>query len=125
MHDDFELFKGKKYSDLLKDIYHNSKRKDRQINTLISELQPLMKSMGDATVIVPLIKEYLEISVKNDDHLVKLAAIVQRLMGSMNKGDDDSGFGISEEEKRRLLEEAEEEILKIQEVQINNETDNL
>ena len=125
MHDDFELFKGKKYSDLLKDIYHNSKRKDRQINTLISELQPLMKSMGDATVIVPLIKEYLEISVKNDDHLVKLAAIVQRLMGSMTKDDDDSGFGISEEEKRRLLEEAEQEIIKIQEVQLNNDTEDI
>ena len=125
MHDNFELFKGKKYSDLLKDIYHNSKRKDRQINTLISELQPLMKSMGDATVIVPLIKEYLEISVKNDDHLVKLAAIVQRLMSSTSTGDDDSGYGMTEEEKRRLLEEAEEEILKIKEVQAADETDNI
>ena len=84
-----------------------------------------MKSMGDATVIVPLIKEYLEISVKNDDHLVKLAAIVQRLMGSMTKDDDDSGFGISEEEKRRLLEEAEQEIIKIQEVQLNNDTEDI
>jgi hypothetical protein len=126
MHDNFELFKGKKYSDLLKDIYHNSKRKDRQINTLISELQPLMKSMGDATVIVPLIKEYLEISVKNDDHLVKLAAIVQRLMSSTSSsGDDDSGYGMTEEEKRRLLEEAEEEILKIKEVQDANDANNL
>ena len=125
MHDNFELFKGKKYSDLLKDIYHNSKRKDRQINTLISELQPLMKSMGDATVIVPLIKEYLEISVKNDDHLVKLAAIVQRLMSSTSSGDDDTGFGISDEEKRRLLEEAEIEILKIKEVQLNDEAEDI
>ena len=62
MHDEFELFKGTTFSDLMKDIYHNSKKKDRQINTLIQELQPLIKNIGDATVIVPLIKEYLDAS---------------------------------------------------------------
>ena len=85
MHEEFELFKGTTFSDLLKDIYHNSKKKDRQINTLIHELQPLIKNLGDATVIVPLIKEYLDVSVKNDEHLVKLAAVVQRLVGSNTK----------------------------------------
>ena len=61
MHEEFELFKGTTFSDLMKDIYHNSKKKDRQINTLIQELQPLIKNIGDATVIVPLIKEYLDV----------------------------------------------------------------
>ena len=93
-----ELFKGKSFSDLLKDIYSNSQKKDRQINVLISELRPLIKNIGDATVIVPLIKEYLEVGVKNDEHLVKLAAVVQRLISTNNKV-------LSDEEKRQLLEE--------------------
>jgi len=109
MHDEFELFKGTTFSDLMKDIYHNSKKKDRQINTLIQELQPLIKNIGDATVIVPLIKEYLDVSVKNDEHLVKLAAVVQRLVGSTSK-DDGGEFGMSEEEKARLLQTAQEEL---------------
>ena len=109
MHDEFELFKGTTFSDLMKDIYHNSKKKDRQINTLIQELQPLIKNIGDATVIVPLIKEYLDVSVKNDEHLVKLAAVVQRLVGSANKDGGDA-FGMSEEEKARLLQTAQEEL---------------
>ena len=109
MHDEFELFKGTTFSDLMKDIYHNSKKKDRQINTLIQELQPLIKNIGDATVIVPLIKEYLDVSVKNDEHLVKLAAVVQRLVGSTNKSGD-SEFGLSEEEQRQLLETAQQEL---------------
>ena len=109
MHDEFELFKGTTFSDLMKDIYHNSKKKDRQINTLIQELQPLIKNIGDATVIVPLIKEYLDVSVKNDEHLVKLAAVVQRLVGSASK-DDGGEFGMSEEEKARLLQTAQEEL---------------
>jgi hypothetical protein len=109
MHDEFELFKGTTFSDLMKDIYHNSKKKDRQINTLIQELQPLIKNIGDATVIVPLIKEYLDVSVKNDEHLVKLAAVVQRLVGSATKDGGDE-FGMSDEEKQRLLQTAQEEL---------------
>jgi len=109
MHEEFELFKGTSFSDLMKDIYHNSKKKERQINTLIQELQPLIKNIGDATVIVPLIKEYLDVSVKNDEHLVKLAAVVQRLVGS-SKSDSGDEFGMSEEEKARLLQTAQEEL---------------
>jgi hypothetical protein len=109
MHDEFELFKGTTFSDLMKDIYHNSKKKDRQINTLIQELQPLIKNIGDATVIVPLIKEYLDVSVKNDEHLVKLAAVVQRLVGNASKDGGDE-YGMSEEEKARLLQTAQEEL---------------
>ena len=67
MNNEFELFKGTTFSDLMRDVYHNSKKKSRQIDTLIQELQPLVKNIGDATVIVPLIKDYLEVSVKNDD----------------------------------------------------------
>ena len=75
-----ELFKGVTFSDLMSDVYHNSKRTSRQINQLVSQLQPLIRSSSDATIIVPLIKEYLEVSVKNDEHLVKMAAVVQRAM---------------------------------------------
>jgi hypothetical protein len=100
---EFEIFSNKKFSDLLKDIYDNSRKKDRQINLLISELKPLVKSTNDAAMVVPLIKEYLEVGVKNDEHLVKLAAIVQR-MASNNSSSSESDFIISEEEKKQLLE---------------------
>jgi hypothetical protein len=105
---------------LMSDIYHNSKKKERQINTLIQELQPLIKNVSDATVLVPLIKEYLEVSVKNDEHLVKLAAIVQRLVSSSTKSENDGdpgNFGLTEEEKEALLKEAENSIIELQKEQ--------
>ena len=114
---DFELFNGTTFSDLMRDVYHNSKKKSRQIDRLIQELQPLVKNVGDATVIVPLIKDYLEVSVKNDDALVKLASVVQRLLTSGNKEEGGGEFGLSDEERARLLEEAEEEIKQIKETQ--------
>lgn len=113
MSNEFELFKGTNFSDLMRDVYHNSKKKSRQIDILIQELQPLVKNIGDATVIVPLIKDYLEVSVKNDDALVKLAAVVQRIISANSKEDDGNEFGLSDDERARLLEEAESEIEKL------------
>ena len=121
MSNEFELFNGTNFSDLMRDIYHNSKKKSRQIDGLIKELQPMIGNVGDATVIVPMIKDYLEVSVKNDDALVKLAAVVQRLVTATSKDDDGNEFGLSEDERKRLLEEAEEEIKVIQET--NKEQD--
>ena len=98
------IFGNKKFSDILKEIYDNQQKKDKQINALIAELKPLVQEIGDATLIVPLIKEYLEISVKNDEQLIKMATIVQRIVNN-NSSNSDGGFGISEEEKQQLLAE--------------------
>ncbi len=78
------LFGNKTFADLLKEIYTNSKDKEKQISALIQGLKPLIETPGDATLIVPLIKEYMEIAVKNDEALIKMAGIVQRAM--MNAG---------------------------------------
>jgi len=97
------VFGKKKFSDILEEIYTNQQKKDKQISALISELKPLVESIGDATLIVPLIKEYLEISVKNDEQLIKMATIIQRIMN--NTAGEGGGLGISDEEKQQLLDE--------------------
>tara|TARA_R110000772_G_scaffold12290_10_gene37705 strand:- start:31 stop:441 length:411 start_codon:yes stop_codon:yes gene_type:complete len=107
---EYELFAGTTFSDLMKDVYHNSKKKSRQIDSLIQDLKPHIKNIGDATIIAPILKDYLEVSVKNDDALVKLAAVVQRIISVTSKDDDGNEFGMTDEERNRLLEEAENEI---------------
>jgi hypothetical protein len=108
------IFDNKTFSDLLKEIHTNQKKKGKQIGQLIAELRPLIQNLGDATVVVPLIKEYMEISVKNDDHLLKMAAIVQRL----STGNNINGTGdmLTEEELNQLQgiveEVSEKEIVK-------------
>ena len=100
------IFDDKSFGDLLKEIHGNQKKKSTQIASMIAELRPLITSLGDATVVVPLIKEYMEISVKNDDHLIKMAAIVQRLTtGGASSGD---GGLLSNEEMDQLMDVAEE-----------------
>lgn len=99
------IFGKKKFSDLLKEIYDNQKKKEIQITALIGELKPLINDIGDATLIVPLIKEYMELGIKNDEQLVKMATIVQRALAS-NKSEEE-GFGMTEEEKQQLLNEVQ------------------
>ena len=96
------IFGDKKFSDILEEIYTNQRTKSAQVNALISELKPLIQEIGDATLIVPLIKEYMEIGVKNDDALIKMATIIQRAVNTVN---EDGGLGISDEEKEALLAE--------------------
>jgi len=98
------VFKDIKFKDILEEIYLNQKKKDKQISTLIGELKPMVTDIGDATLVVPLIKEYLEISVKNDEQLIKMATIIQRCVSNSNSGGGD-GFNISEAEKAQLLDE--------------------
>ena len=110
---DQELFGNKKFSDLLKDIYDNQKKKERQLNLLIADLKPLITNISDAGMLVPSIKDLMEVSVKNDEHLVKLAAVIQR--ATSNKQEETSSF-LTDEEKEALLKGFQE----IQEEQEEN-----
>ena len=96
------IFKKKKFSDILNEIYDNQKQKSTQISGLIAELKPLINDIGDATLIVPLIKEYMEIGVRNDEQLIKMATIIQR---ALNNSSGEDALGITEDEKEQLLEE--------------------
>lgn len=101
---DFELFQGKSFRDLCKDIVDNQHSRKFQIEVLISELRPMIKTGNDAMMIVPLIKQYIDAGISNDEHLVKLAQIFQRLIAAQAQSEaSGTSFGLSEEEKKELM----------------------
>ena len=103
---DFEVFDGKSLSDLFKDIYDNTQTNKKQLEVLMQEVVGFIKDGDTAVQIIPMLKEYLEINVKNDDQLIKMAAIVQRLStGNANTGE---GGTLTEAEMEQLQEVAEE-----------------
>ena len=104
MANDYEIFEGKTLSDVFKDIYDNSKTNKQQLEVLMKEVVGFIKDGDTAVQIIPMLKEYLEINVKNDEQLVKLATIVQRITAA-EKRVSDSGdeFGLSEAEKEQLM----------------------
>lgn len=99
------VFGRKKFSEILKEIYDRSANKEKQINDLILQLQDLIQNIGDATMMVPLIAKYMELNIKNDDALIKMAAIVQN---AINKSKDTGDSTLSDSEKEELLKLAQE-----------------
>lgn len=102
---DTKIFDDISFSDMAKEIFNKKKEKDKQISALINDLKPLVKNVSDAAMLVPLLKEYMDISVKNDEVLVKLIAIVQKLITNDVKVEAGE-YGLSKEEKAQLLGEA-------------------
>jgi len=107
MSTDFELFPGKNLSGLFKDIYENQVNKKQRISELIAEMKKVIRHAGDMAVIGPIIKDLVDTSVRNDDSLIKMAAIAQRIIGAQHKAEGDTGF-LSDEEKEQLLSQLEE-----------------
>ena len=104
METDFELFDGKSFKDLCKDIVTNQSNRKEQIEIFIADLRPLIKTINDAMQVVPLIKQYIDAGISNDEHLVKLAQICQRIMAIQANVEANGGtYGLSEEEKKELM----------------------
>ena len=112
---DYEIFEGKTLSDVFKDIYDNSKTNKQQLEVLMKEVVGFIKDGDTAVQIIPMLKEYLEINVKNDEQLVKLATNVQRITAA-EKRVSDSGdeFGLSEAEKEQLMNAIESDVQELQ-----------
>jgi hypothetical protein len=106
---EFKLFDGKNLSSLFKDIYDNQQVKKKNISEMIESLRKLIKNVGEATVLAPIIRDLIDTSVKNDDHLIKLATIAQRLASAEAKGIGEDGW-LSESEKSQLLTDLEDTV---------------
>lgn len=105
----FEIFPGKDLSGLFKDIYDNQQNKKKRISELIADMRKIIRHAGDMVAIGPIIKDLVDSSVKNDDALLKLAAIVQRIIASDQKTPEDVGF-LTEKEKSQLMQDFESSI---------------
>jgi len=103
MSNDYEIFKGKSLSSLFQDIYENQNYNRKQLDVLTKNITSMIKDGDTAVQIVPMIKEYLEINVRNDELLVKLAGIVQKIITAESKGESESEFGLSEIEKQEIM----------------------
>ena len=123
MDTDKEIFAGKTFASLAKDIYFNSSRKSAQIDQLIKDLRHMIKDAGSATVIAPMIKDYLDVAIKNDDQLVKLSAVLQRVLNGSDSTAPDSSSPLTDTEKEELLKNVRREVSEIKKTELEIDTD--
>ena len=108
-----EIFEGKSFSDLTKDIYKNTSDRKVQIDLLIQEIHGFIQTIDDVVMIAPIIKEYMDIAVKNDEQLVKLAGVLQRIISKSTGGDEESML-LSDQEKQDLIDALQNDVNHIQ-----------
>ena len=108
-----DIFEGKSFQDLTKDIYKNTTDRKAQIDLLISEIHGFITTIDDVVLVAPIIKEYMDVAVKNDEHLVKLAGVIQRIIAKSSGGDEES-FLLSDAEKEDLISALQEDVNDLQ-----------
>ena len=113
MEKDFKIFDNKNFSDLSKEIYENSKLKKTQIDLLIQEVHSYIQGIEDIAIVGPVLKELFDVAVKNDDNLLKLATVIQRIMSKHQIDDSDVGL-LSDEEKEELMNSLEDAASELQ-----------
>src|SRR5574344_602658 len=109
--EDIEIYKGKSFKDLMQDIVSNQQLKDHQIQNQFDELTQFTTDITSATLIAPLQTDLLKVAVQNNEHLIKLASIIQKtLLGNKNMAsDNDTNISIlSDEEKKQLMNNFQE-----------------
>ena len=99
---EYVVFGDKTLSDVFEDIYKNTDSKREQINTFITKLVRQIRTPEDAAVISPIIKDFMEVNVKNDEHIVRIAQIAQRAIAIGTKAASSTDL-LTEEEKQQLL----------------------
>lgn len=108
----FQTEEGKNitFEDLLKKIYENAEAKQRSIETATLHVGQYVQSLNDAVILMPSLVDLQNASIRNDDQLVKMAAIVQRglLKNAKNKFNMEDFGGITADERKALLEQAKE-----------------
>ena len=102
---EFEVCDGHTFRDLCGEIITRSTQKKDQVDTLIGDMRTLIKGPNDVAQYMPRIKELLEVGVKNDEQLIKLAAVVQRIHSTQIEVMGGEGSGLTDDEKERLLKD--------------------
>lgn len=85
--EDNKLFDNTSLADIFKQIHKNNKKTNTLIDDLVNGLRPLINSAGEVVMIMPVVKDLIDVNVKNNDQLVKIASIAQRA-SSASAGDD-------------------------------------
>ena len=107
MEKDFNIFDDKNFSDLSKEIYENSKLKKTQIDLLVQEVHGYIQGIEDIAIVGPILKELMDVGVKNDDNLLKLATVIQRIMNKQADVTEETSL-LSEDEKEELMNALED-----------------
>lgn len=109
-----DVFDGKSLQDLLEEIHKSTIDKHTLIRGIILDIKTHIKSMDDLVCLAPILKDYIDVLIRNDEHLIKIGTIVQRIISAENysKGGGSVEDLLSEHEKDALISIARSDVEK-------------
>jgi hypothetical protein len=106
---DTDVFEGKTLHDILKDVYDHTHSRRSRIASMLDSLSLHITNPDSAIVFAPIVRDYMDVLIKNDEHLIKLGTIAQRIISSeAYKGSGTIEELLTEAEKDSLLSEVNE-----------------
>lgn len=96
------IFKKKTFGNLLEEIHSNSRNQDKLIFQMIQDMKEYIGSLGDAIQLAPIIASYVKMSIDNNEHIIKMANIVQKSLDRGKASSDEALTAFTEEEKQAL-----------------------
>lgn len=101
---EFEVYKGKKFSSLCKDIVNNTEKRRVFIEDQLKRLTPLITTLGEAMAVYPLMTDLINAGTKNDEQLVKFASVIEKVVNRAEANGEGSDSLLSESELQELME---------------------
>jgi hypothetical protein len=101
------IFKDKSVADVMAEIYKDKQEKSKQLKGLITQLKELVVDGGDAIMMIPQIQALMDLDIKNNDVLIRLLGIIQKIEASSSRILDNSDGVLSEKDKQLLFESLE------------------
>jgi hypothetical protein len=102
--DDVTVFGNTSLSDLFKQIHKNNKDIDKKIEDFINTMKPMATAnVGNATNLMPVVKDLIDVNVKNNEQLIKMAGIAQR--AATASGNSSQEIFFDPNEIQQLIEE--------------------
>ncbi len=89
----------------VEEVYNKHKNQDSTIKQEIMRLADMIETPGDAIVIVPLLKGFMDSSLKNDEVLMKLLALFQKASAEAKKGEAEDSGVLTEKDIAQLFSE--------------------
>ena len=110
------LFSDKKISDILEEIYNSHKLKNLELVELQQDIKTRITGTdennepidpGTISILSPVLVNYVDLSIKNDENLIKMVTIAQKIISTSEN--TENNFYLSVDERKFLLDKVKED----------------
>ena len=110
---DIKLYDDYTMQDLYKQVIQNTRTTRKDIKSTIDKLISYMKTLVDVQVLSPQIANYMNIIVKNEQMMVKIAAVAAKVNYVAYKANGQDGIQLSPQQKSKMMKQASAEATSI------------